>query len=67
MAFGLLISRHICIMHQPPQKFSPLFCIKGLTICFNQTIRHRSGREGFLYRGFELIAFFESVSAYLRY
>ena len=46
MAFGLFISRHICIMHQPPQKFSPLFCIKGLTICFNQTIRHRSGREG---------------------
>ena len=46
MAFGLLISPPLCIMHQPPQKFSPLFCIKGLTICFNQTIRHRSGREG---------------------
>ncbi len=42
MAFGLFIPRHICIMHQP----SPLFCIKGLTICFNQTIRHRSGCEG---------------------
>lgn len=46
MAFGLLISRHICIMHQPPQKPSSLFCVKGLTICFNQTIRHRSGRGG---------------------
>ena len=46
MAFGLLISPPLCIMHQPPQKFSPLFCIKGLTICFNQTIHHRSGREG---------------------
>lgn len=57
----------LCIMHQPPQKFSPLFCIKGLRSALIKQFVTEAGAEVFLYRGFELIASFESVSAYLRY
>lgn len=67
MAFGLFISRHVCIMHPPlgsPLRFSASRALQSALI---KQFVTEAGAEVFLYRSFELFAFFESVSAYLRY
>ena len=67
MAFGLFISRHVCIMHPPlrsPLRFSASRACQSALI---KQFVTEAGAEVFLYRGFEIIAFFESVSAFLRY
>lgn len=67
MAFGQFFSRHICIIHPPlrsPLRFSASRTLQSALI---KQFVTEAGAEVFLYRGFELIAFFESMSAYLRY
>lgn len=67
MAFGLFISRHVCIMHPPlgsPLRFSASRALQSALI---KQFVTEAGAKVFLYRGFETFAFFESASAYLRY
>lgn len=57
----------LCIMHPPlrsPLRFSASRACQSALI---KQFVTKAGAKVFLYRGFELIAFFESVSAYLRY
>lgn len=67
MAFGLLISHHYASCALPlgsPLRFSASRALQSALI---KQFVTEADAEVFLYRGFEIFASFESVSAYLRY
>ena len=67
MAFGQFISRHVCIMHPPLGSSLRFSASRALQSALIKQFVTEAGAKFFLYRSFEIIAFFESVPAYLRY
>ena len=67
MAFDLLISHHYASCTRPlgsPLRFSASRAWQSALI---KQFVTEAGAKVFLYRGFEIFAFFESMSSYLRY
>lgn len=67
MAFGLLISHHYASCTSPLRSSLRFSASRAWQSALIKQFITEAGAKVFLYRGFELIAFFESVSAYLRY
>ena len=67
MAFGLFISHHYASCTSPLRRTLRFSASRALQSASIKQFVTEAGAKVFLYRGFELIAFFESMSAYLRY
>ena len=67
MAFGLFISHHYASCTSPLRSSLRFSASRAWQSALIKQFVTEAGAEVFLYRGFEIFAFFESASAYLRY